>query len=246
VNFRSLACITTFALTLGACTDGEETDVADETGETGDGDGDNEQTGPCGELTETALDDLFVTPPGFATALNELLAMSEGNFEGTFSWYAAEGPWTTTYAGTESPMTAAMAYSGGAVRLVEVEKLGEIPDGEGGGWLCSNYVVVDVILEFATMDGAFAESWVVPLTIQGTEGEFAPSINHSLDLDALMGNLDLGDFMIESGTLTDAVLSGYVSSSGFVGELGIEVLTGEGPDAAVGFGGVAEFNAARL
>lgn len=247
MNISRLVCITSFALVLGACKEGTEADSeagTEDTGETGD---DSENTaGACGEETETILEDIFVTPEGFATPINELLAPLEGNFEGNFAWHEADGPWSAAHAGNEAMLTAALAYSGGTVRLVEVENAGEPPDGEGGPSVCSNYVVVDVILEFTTADGVFAESLVVPLTLNALEDGLSPTFYQSLDLDAMMGTLSMDDFVTGDGTLSDAVLYGVVSEAALAGEFGIEIMSGAGPDGIVSFGIIAEYDAPRL
>lgn len=247
-----LACITTFALALGACDKPSETDAelgSEETEETGDGDGDNNEAsgGSCGEETETILDDLTVTPTGFDSTVEDLLAALQGNFVGTFSWAPADGPWAATHAGTESPLTAAVAYSGGTVRLIEVENAGQPPDDGFEGSLCSNYLVIDVVLEFATEDGVFAESMTVPVTIPGPDAGTNASIYQSLDLDAMMGTLAIDDFMVDEGdVITDLVLLGEVTDAALLGELALEVTSGDGPDGTVGFGLIADYDAPRV
>jgi hypothetical protein len=246
--------IATCVLGLAACEtktndeagDGETgTAGGDGDGDQGDGDGDNEaQSGDCGEETVTVLEDLAQVPPGFSVSPADMIAALEGNFAGTFSWGPADGGWTNTHADMTSPLTAAITHNGGEVRLIEVELLGQPPMGDGGPNLCSNRLSVDVELEFATEDGVFAETLAVAMGVLADPGD-TWGFGWDIDFDQNGGTLDLADFMANDGDITALVLSGQASPAGLTGELGMEVTSGMGPDGVVGFGLIAEYDAAR-
>jgi hypothetical protein len=226
---------------------GSETGMGDGDGDPGDGDGDANESlfGDCGDEVVTPLVDLTQIPPGFASSVDDIIATVAGNFEGTFTWPASEGGWTVTYAGTESPLTAALTHAGGEVRLFEVELDGQPPDGELGG-LCSNYLQVDMLFDFMTADGVFAESLTVPVWIPVPGSESTPAYYYEIDFAAHMGTLSLADFVVDQGMVTGIVLSGQVDDAGLSGELGMEVIISEGPDGIVGYGLMANYDAPRV
>jgi hypothetical protein len=226
---------------------GSETGMGDGDGDSGDGDGDANESvfGDCGDEVVSVFADLTQTPPGFDSSANDIIAAVAGSFEGTFTWSAEAGGWTVTYAGTESPLTAALTHAGGEVRLHEVELEGQPPNGELVG-LCGNYLQVDMQLDFATADGVFAESLTVPVWIPGPDSESTPAYYYELDFATHMGTLALGDFMVDQGMVTGIVLSGQVDDVGLHGELGMEVVFSEGPDGLVGYGLMADYDAPRV
>jgi hypothetical protein len=224
---------------------GSETGMGDGDGD-GDGDANESLFGDCGDEVVSVVDDLAQIPPGFDSSVADVIAAVAGSFEGTFTWADDGGGWTVTYAGTESPLTAALTHAGGEVRLYEVELDGQPPpDGELGG-LCSNYLQVDMQFDFATADGAFAESLTVPVWIPGPNSESTPAYYYEIDFATHMGSLSLADFMVDQGMITGIVLSGQVDDVGLAGELGMEVEISDGPDGIVGFGLMADYDAPRV
>lgn len=231
-----------------ACKDGSDPadTVGGESGETGAGEtGENtDLSGGCGDATQTVLEDGSATPPGFEASVDEIVAGVEGQFAGTFSWYAGEAGWMVAHAGTSSALTAGLAYAGGTVTLVEVADAGMPPNGElGGDGVCANSLIVDMVLEFVTEDGVFAESMIVPVRIPGPDAETSPSYDQSLDLDAMLGTLDAADFVADEGMITDVVLFGDIGETGLTGDLAMEVMIGAGNDGIVAFGLIAEYDA---
>lgn len=254
-NTLRLACIMSLVGAL-ACVIQPGSDAGEAGSETGDGDGDpgdgdgdgdaNESLfGYCGDEVVTVLEDLAQIPPGFDSSAADIIAAVAGNFEGTFTWAAGDGGWSVTYAGTESPLTAALVHAGGEVRLFEVELDGQPPNGELGG-LCGNYLQVDMLLDFVTADGVFAESLIVPVGIPGPDSESTPAYAYEIDFAAHMGSLSLADFVVDQGMVTGVVLSGQVDDVGLGGELGMEVIISEGPDGTAGYGLMADYDAPRV
>jgi hypothetical protein len=240
----ALACTTKAGSDVG---DESETGMGDGDGDAGDGDGDANESlfGDCGEEVVSVLEDLTQIPTGFDSSAADIIAAVAGNFEGTFTWSPGDGGWSVTYAGTESPLTAALTHAGGEVRLFEVELDGQPPNGELGG-LCGNYLQVDMLLDFTTADGVFAESLSVPVWIPGPDSESTPAYYYEIDFAAHMGSLSLADFVVDQGTVTGVVLSGQVDDVGLSGEIGMEVIISEGPDGIAGYGLMADYDAPRL
>lgn len=242
-----LACETKAGNEAGEA--GSETGMGDGDGDSGDGDGDGDANeslfGDCGEEVVSVLEDLTQIPPGFDSSAQDIIAAVAGNFEGTFTWSASDGGWSVTYAGTESPLTAALNHAGGEVRLFEVELEGQPPNGELGG-LCGNYLQVDMLFDFMTADGVFAESLTVPVWIPVPGSESMPAYYYEIDFAAHMGSLSLADFVVDQGMVTGVVLSGQVDDVGLHGEIGMEVIISEGPDGIVGYGLMADYDAPRV
>jgi hypothetical protein len=211
----------------------------------GDGDGNESLFGDCGDEVVSVLDGLDQIPAGFDSSAADIIASVAGNFAGTFTWTDVESGWTVSYAGTASPLTAALTHAGGEVRLFEVELDGLPPDGELGG-LCGNYLQVDMQLDFATEDGAFAETLTVPVWIPEPDSESMPAYYYEIDFATHMGSLTLADFTVDQGMVTGIVLSGQVDDVGMGGELGMEVIISDGPDGIAGYGFMADYDAPRL
>lgn len=227
--------------------DGDNGD-GDGDGDPGDGDGDGDPTGQgdgdCGEETVTIIDDPNATLPGFDGVVADYLGMIEGTFVGQFEWLPNDGPTMIEHAGTMSPLTVTVSHDGGEIRLTEVELVGEFPNGNNGGVPCSNILEIDVTLGFATEDGLFAETFMVPISISSvTDDQFPslPGIYFPLDMAALDGSLALDDFAFEDGEITDLVLTGNFEGNAVSGGLMMEVLFMDW----VGFGSVAGFEATR-
>jgi hypothetical protein len=267
MRIKSLVFLSFCLLPLAACDPDKEPgndEAGDESGdesETGDPgeteDGETEEqpndTGDelgesCGEETVTVLTDLEQVPAGFSSTAAEIIADSEGSYAGTFTWFENDGPSVIAHAGTSSPLSMSVAHTGGEVRLVEVELLGEFPNGQDGGSLCGNRLEFEVDFDFATEDGVFAESSVVPISVSSVdpeEGGVAPSIYWKLDMDALGGSLSLDDFSFEGGTITQVILMADFAGDASNGSLAIEVHGDEGSplEGGVLFGIIAEFEA---
>jgi hypothetical protein len=139
----------------------------------------------------------------------------EGQFAGTFTWGGAE---QTTHAGASSALTANLIYAGGPITLLEVENLGTPSTGFIIG-VCSNSLIVDMVLEFATDDGVFAEVMVVQVQMPGPEANIHPWFSRRLDLDAMTGTLAASDFVLDGGVLADLSLSGELRGAGLTGDL---------------------------
>ena len=213
-------------------------DPGDGDGDPGDGDGDPEGPGACGEETITVLDDLDAVPATFDLSSNEILADAVGDYTGTFGWLDNDGPVMVVHAGTESELTMSVVYEGGQVRLSEVANHGDFPNGQAGGFPCSNSIEIDAVLEFTTADGLFAES--LPITLFAESIDYAgPSFNHEIDFDSHQGTLEFDDFGFLDATVQRILLSGRFEGEGTTGSLGMEVLN-EILDF-VGFGPVANY-----
>jgi hypothetical protein len=118
--------MTTLVLALGltACDLGEK-QIGDESG-TDDGgdadaDADADPIGPCGEVMISSLpsnsEDDFADPlDAFGgRSVDDILAIVEGNYAGTFTWDQPEDPVfvLADHAGTESPLTITATFAGG-------------------------------------------------------------------------------------------------------------------------------------
>lgn len=236
-------------------TDGGSEDTSSETGtedsETDSSETDSEDTseglGSCGEVTETVLRDLQTPPNTFELGVEAMLASAVGSYGGTFSWYAADGPYTADAAGTSAGVEFELRYEGGEVRLLEYELHGQFPEGQYGGELCSNRVEVEAVLDFATDDGLFAEQNIpVELWAVALDGQ-AMSFRHDLDFEVHAGALAEDDFDLgETGELLRVQLGGSFQGEGggapavaASGSLFIELLETE--IDFVGFGAMASY-----
>jgi hypothetical protein len=251
---RTTLFTTCLTLTLlgTACDLGDKSlgnDTGADQGETGDpngdGDGDTDGTeagygGDCGEEVESIIEDPNAPLPGFDSAAADYIALIEGTFVGSFSWLPEDGPVTVEHAGTTSPLTMTVSYDGGEIRLIEVELLGQPPQGEGIE-ACGNILQIDVVLGFETEDGLFSESFEVPITINSSSDPIDPSFYFSLDMEAFQGQLALDDFTVDMGEVSDLVLIGGFDGDIATGSLNIEILTMDW----VGFGSIAGFEATR-
>jgi hypothetical protein len=234
---------------IGNDTGADQGDVGDGDGDSGDGDGDSGDgdgdgdgdPGGCGAQTVSIIDDPNEELPGFAELVVDYLAVAEGTYLGEFVWSPNDGPRTVEHAGTMSPLTLSVTYEGGEIRLTEVAHVGELPGGDPGGFACSNTLEIDVRLDFVTDDGLFAESFEIPLLVYSHGGPSVPTLYFSLDMDALQGQLSLDDFSFEDGEITDLILTAEFSGDAVNGGLGMEVAWMDW----VGFGGIANFDAAR-
>jgi hypothetical protein len=251
-NTLRLACITSLVGVLACDTKaGSETGSSETSSETGMGDGDgdgdaNESVfGDCGDEVVSVVVDLAQIPAGFDSSAADVIATVAGSFQGTFTWAQADGGWTVTHAGTDSELAAVLTHVGGEVHLHEVELEGQPPDGELVG-LCSNYLRVDMQLDFTTVDGVFAESLTVPVWIPSPDSESTPAYYYEIDFATHMGTLSAADFMVDQGMVTGIVLSGQVDDVGLGGELGMEVVISDGPDGIVGYGLMADYVAPRV
>ncbi len=264
------------ALGLAACDlgdkqigDGETGDAGDGDGGTGDagdgdggdgdggdgdgGDGDGDAIGPCGEESLSSLpsnpEDYFADPlDAFGgKSVNDILAIVEGNYAGTFSWGPAEGPVQSVHANTMSPLTVTATFAGGDAILTEVPLAGEWVDDGLLARLCSNTLEFDVTLDFVTQDGLFDESLTVRVTaLSHTDNEEGlpnePSVYHHLDMAAHQGSLTLADFQVLDGMLNGFVFLASFGEDGMNGSLNVEVEA----MGWVGFGSIAGFEAARV
>ena len=224
---------------------GDEEDTGD--GDMGDGDNDGDTgdddepddtdgVGGCGAETLVIIDDLDSPLEGLLTPA-EYLAQVEGDYLGQLDWLPNEGGTEVTHAGTSSELSAAVSYTGGEIRLTEVELAGEFPNGQEGGIPCSNKLEIDVKLDFVTADGLFSESLVAPLQAQATPDVSIPGFYISMDMGALQGDLSEDDFSSADGMISDYVLVAGVQDGQFGGSFNVEVL---GPNWA-SFGSVAVF-----
>jgi hypothetical protein len=133
----------------------------------------------CEIATETPLAEDEVSPGGFAPA--EILALLALPYAGDLQWEAG-GSTPLTFA-----VTPAASYAW-VVQEVVVE------DGDGSGtaaeiapW-CPSYLAIDVTLDFATADGAFAESFALEVRAESAE---AASVG--ADLASVSGTFDVWD-----------------------------------------------------
>jgi hypothetical protein len=209
-------------------------------GDSGDGDGDP-GPGACGEETTSIVTDPNAALPGFAATPTEYLADIEGTFLGEFVWNPNDGPREVAHAGTMSPLTITVTYEGGEMRLTEVERVGQPPNGELEGEVCSNILELDVRLDFVTDDGLFAEAFQVPISIASHASPSLPGFYFSLDMNALQGQLSIDDFSFTDAEITDLILTGEFAGDAVAGGLSMDVLWMDW----VGFGGIASFEATR-
>lgn len=233
------------------CTGDDEGDGDGDGDDNGDGDGDG--IGPCGEEEYTSLPsnpaDYFDSPlDAFGgMSVNDILAIVEGEYAGTFIWQGEEGPVLIDFAGVETPLTVTASFAGGDAVLVEVPKAGQWVQDDLLPQLCSNRLEFGVELNFVTEDGRFNETLEVQVTaLSHVDPEFSdeitPGFYHHYDLDAQQGSLAITDFDVTEGTITDFVLDGNFSETGLMGSFNVEV---EAMDW-VGFGGIAFFDAPRV
>jgi hypothetical protein len=130
-----------------------------------------EKTAGCYELVSTPLGLDEVSPLGFSAA--DALPTIEGARTETLLWAK----------GGDTVLSLEALYVGGDTRFVESEYRSY---GQTGAPVldCPPAIEIDLDLDFATADGAFAETW------QGTaraESAQSATFFHDLDLDALAG-----------------------------------------------------------
>jgi hypothetical protein len=253
---RTTLFTTCLTLTLlgTACDLGDKSignDTGADQGETGDPTGDGDETteqsgfgGNCGEEVVSVVEGLNAAVPGFDDVAADYLPLFEGTFMGEFAWIPEEeGPVIIEHAGTASPLTVTVTYEGGEIRVIETELVGQPPQGDGEleDELCSNVLLIDVTLGFATEDGLFAETFEVPIRVLSHPDWLSPSFSFSLDMDAWQGELALDDFVVEEGMVSDLVLGGQFDGELVSGGLNIEILTMDW----VGFGNIGGYDAAR-
>lgn len=220
-----------------ACTDDERCD---------DNDNDND-SGGCGEETTSVLTDLSVVPAGFEQSAADLIASLEGDYAGTLTWRANDGPITVAHADTTTSLTLGVDHDGGEVRLIEVKLSGQFPGGNEGGTPCSNRLEVDTVISFATEDGLFAETWDASVEQRSAADGFsegnAASLYRPIDFAAHEGALLPSDFSFEGAELRDVIVRASFSDGEIAGGLLMEVQSGEGDGGWIGAGDVASFSA---
>jgi hypothetical protein len=215
----------------------------------------------CGKETITVLDDLDVVPPTFDVTVASILAGAEGTYSGTIDWLPNDGPVTVAPAGSSSDLVLAAARGNREVRLIEVELAGSFPDGNEGGWLCTNRIEADMEVRFETADGLFAERWETVLSAEpsdpfgegGTGGDGTPTLQlyHSVDFDAHQGTLRPEDFAFTGAVFTGLVVTARFEGPGLdvepasaAGGLMMEVRSSEEEgEGWVGAGNVASWSA---
>jgi hypothetical protein len=158
----------------------------------------------CGASTLTLIDDHQAALAGFDKVVSEYLALTEGTYLGDFDWLS--DTLMTAHAGSSSPLTMTVTYTGGEIRLTEVELVGQSGSGGFGfpNYVCANILQIDVTLDFATEDGLFAETITAAIRVFSHDethdgGVSLPSFNFGLDMDAHQGLLSLEDIDIDIG-----------------------------------------------
>ncbi len=216
-----VGCDTQTGGTTGTNTGGE-TEETDETNGTVGSETGGEILG-CGEEWTTVVSDLEQEITGFSRTPAEVLEVIGGTRVGTFTWEQIDGPISTPYAGTQTPVTWEVAPTGG-VRYVEVELHGQFPDNNPGGFYCTHRLEFDVQLTMTSEDGVFAIDAPSVVTVeiysQSNQPNMSPSLIYAIDFTSHEGLLSASDFTVGEGELQavyiyasglDAVIDGGLS-----------------------------------
>jgi hypothetical protein len=143
-------------------------------------------------------------------------------------------PVLTWERGGTSPLTLEVQYQGGAVRYEERTFFSD--DGSEIAMDCPSQIVVDAQLGFTTEDGAFAESWTVP--VRASVADAAEIRVQMDDLTALAGayqvtEVDPADFDAIGLALTVAIDA--TAAHGEVSGIGVQEDHSGDPDGAASF-----------
>ena len=129
----------------------------------------------------------------------------------------------------------AIEYAGGPIAEVDAQ----LVEGEDEMWVeCHPFLAVEVVVGFATDDGAFDESWTGRLIGYAADVELPPELRvDGLELEELEGTFQIGspdiDEELETG---DMELTTDLDPAGPSGEIAqyYEFESGEGEDGTVG------------
>jgi hypothetical protein len=170
------------------------------------------------EATPSVLAIDEVSALGFSGA--EVLALAQGTHESVLE----------NADGTSSPLTVSVIYDKGEVRFMDSEP---VDDGSGIEFAigCTDWVEVDVSVSFSTADGAFAETWLLPVTAMDSS---TASFSEDGTPDSFSGSIDFSAMLGEPGSYDDAsvFVEGAFDAVGPSGEIDLQTTghEGEGDD----------------
>jgi len=209
-----VACDTETGGSTGSSIGGDASET-DETGGTGvaTGTGGTEAVG-CGAEWTTVISDSQQELAWFSDTPAEIMVDISGLREGTFTWEQVDGPITTPYEGSETPVTFEVIPTGEA-RFIEVEFHGQYPNNDPGGFFCSHRLEIDVQLLVTSEDGVFAIDSPSIVTLEAIYGMYGmnPYLNHTIDFTTHEGQLSASDFTVGDGQLYGV----YIYASGLDG-----------------------------
>lgn len=179
---------------------------------------DGEDAGQACQATVTVLQPDDATPLGFTAA--ERMSQISGPADHVLTW---------TGTGTTTDLRIEAVWDGGEVRWMDSEPVDTDPDDDGPepaiGLDCQDWLEIDVTLTFATTDGAFAESWALPLQATG-DGPLAFAVDVG---EAFGGTFDPWDFA-DPSTDYDTVETRIAGTLEYAGGGGEVLLVGTGAE----------------